>query len=294
MRRFGSLAFSALLGCGGATADAVPDAAPLDAVRTATEDAAAAVDADAPVVDAERGRDAAAPAPDAASPMESCANRPASVVELTTGDGVKLVGDLHPGPPTGRGAVLLHMIPPSNDRTNYPTQFVHALTERGFTVLNLDRRGAGDSEGSPRDAYSGPNGRLDPKAAWDALLAAGCGVVPERLVVVGASNGTTSALDFAVDPLLPRPAALVFLTGGTYTENQTRVSEHRDVLEGLPIDFVFSAAERSWSAGFIEGAPDTWHFDEYDPGDHGTRMFTARPESNVAVADWLDGVVGRD
>ena len=47
----------------------------------------------------------------------------------------------------------------------------------------------------------------------------------QRIAVVGASNGTTTALDFAVyastDPKVPFPSALVFLTGGTYTLSGT-------------------------------------------------------------------------
>ena len=267
---------------GGSDAGAVTlDAAapPPDAAPAADPDAAAA------------NPDAAARDPDAAPMGGGCADEPPSVVQLTTDDGVDLVGDLHPSTPTGRGAVLLHMIPPSNDRSNYPPAFIHALTERGFTVLNLDRRGAGDSSGNARDAYTGPNGRLDAKAAWDQLLAAPCGVVPERTVLVGASNGTTSVLDFTADPFLPRPAAIVFLTGGGYTENQTAIEANRDALATLPINFVFSTQERAWSAGFLADAPDPWHFDEYDPGGHGTRMFGAAPDSVASVADWLAEVV---
>lgn len=158
-------------------------------------------------------------------------------------------------------------------------------------MINLDRRGAGGSDGDAREAYTGPNGRLDVKAAWDHLLASGCGVQAAQTALVGASNGTTSVLDFTADPLLPTPGAVVFLTGGGYTENQTGIDDNRGALETLPIDFVFATDERAWSAGFMQGAPEAWRFDEYAPGGHGTRMFDVQPGSVAAVADWLDEVL---
>lgn len=213
----------------------------------------------------------------------------AGVVTFPTEDGVRLTGDLSPGGP--RGVVLLHMIPPSNDRSNYPAAFIEALTARGFTVLNVDRRGAGDSEGEARAAYEGPAGRLDALAAETFLLESGCGIAPGRVAFVGASNGTTTVLDHAVAaPDARLPSALVFLTGGAYTENQTRIADHRPRLDALPIRFVFSTQERAWSAAFeAEGAP-AWVFDEYPDGAHGTRMFGAAPAAIDAVAGWLDEV----
>ena len=160
-------------------------------------------------------------------------------------------------------------------------------------MINVDRRGAGDSAGTARDAYQGPNGWLDAKGARDFLLASGCDIDPARVTIVGASNGTTSALDYAIEaPQGALPAALVFLTGGGYTETQHRIADQRARLDTLPIRFVFSTAERAWSAGF-DGlmASPTWVFDEYADGAHGTRMFGAVPASIAAVADWIDAAV---
>lgn len=257
-----------------------------------------AIEADASVVDARRP-DAAADAmppdampPDAALPdagadmAVGCA--PAGVVEFTTDDGIRLVADFAPAGP--RAAILLHMIPPGNTRANYPAEFIAALNARGVSVLNVDRRGAGDSDGVAREAYEGPNGWLDAKAARDFLAASGCDVDLTRVTLVGASNGTTTALDYAIEAADDAaPAALVFLTGGGYTENQHRVAEHRPTLDALPLLFVFSTAERQWSAGFagLTAAPD-WRFEEFADGAHGTRMFGAVPASIAIVADWID------
>ncbi|MGK0359471.1 MAG: pimeloyl-ACP methyl ester carboxylesterase [Bradymonadia bacterium] len=221
--------------------------------------------------------------PDMAS---ACA--PAGVVDFMTDDGVRLVADFAPAGP--RVTILLHMIPPSNTRSNYPGAFIDALNARGISVLNVDRRGAGDSDGDARDAYMGPNGWLDAKAARDFVLATGCAIDPARVTIVGASNGTTTALDYAIEaPADAQPAALVLLTGGGYTEGQYRIADQRARLDALPILFVFSTAERGWSAEFagLMAAP-SWQFIEYADGAHGTRMFGAVPESIAAVAEWID------
>jgi pimeloyl-ACP methyl ester carboxylesterase len=218
------------------------------------------------------------------------------VVHFVTDDGVTLEADEYTtGEAMAPAVVLLHMIPPANDRTNYPPGFIEALLAKKIRVLNVDRRGAGASGGVAEDAYLGPNGKLDAKAAFTFLTQGECGADPLRVGIVGASNGSTTALDYAVaaaqDSSLLFPSALVFLTGGTYTENQNKVSDHRDDLEPLPLLFVFSAAERDWSAALMPGAPSTWTFQEYDPGDHGTNMFSARPESIALVADYLADVL---
>ena len=158
-------------------------------------------------------------------------------------------------------------------------------------MLNVDRRGAGASGGVAMDAYLGPKGKLDASAAQAFLRAHPCAPDPARVALIGASNGTTTALDFTVlaagGGTARIPTALVLLTGGSYTENQTTISESRAVLDRLPILFVFSTAERAWSAQFKADASASWQFKEYNQGDHGTRMFQAQPRSIGDVADFL-------
>lgn len=225
----------------------------------------------------------------------ACPSTPA-VVSVITDDGVKLQADDHPtGESLGPSVVLLHMSPPQSDRTSYPAAFIDALVKQKIRVLNLDRRGAGASEGQPEQAYLGENGKLDAKAAVTHLLSGECGVDPLRIGIVGASNGTTTALDYtlhaAQSPELAFPSALVFLTGGSYTESQNTLGDHHEELDPLPIQFVYSAAESAWSKGYQLGAPSAWRFQEYDPGDHGTKMFEARPESIDFVVAFLAEVL---
>lgn len=219
-------------------------------------------------------------------------------VFFSTLDSVTLFADYYPAPvQEAPAAILLHMIPPNNDRTNYPAEFIEALSANGITVLNVDRRGAGDSAGVALEAYEGPNGALDAEAAMAWLRdMAPCGVDTDRVMIIGASNGTTTTLDYAVyaadEAEAPSPAGLVFLTGGGYTENQNRLANHREgVLAEMPLLFVYSTAERAWSAAQEAGAPERWAFAEYAMGDHGTRMFAAQPESIQRVVEFVSGVL---
>ena len=102
-------------------------------------------------------------------------------VHFTTADGVELTGELRgDGDP---GVVLLHMFPA--DRTSW-SPFAEELAEEGYTALNFDFRGYGDSEGERA---------ID--EIWRDALAAVRFMRSEghdRIVVIGASMGGTAAL----------------------------------------------------------------------------------------------------
>lgn len=172
------------------------------------------------------------------------------VVTFTTRDDVDLVGDLVAATDGAPGVVLLHMTPSGGwQRSDWPDSFIDALSARGWWVLNLDRRGAGDSGGAAADAYLGEGGQYDVEAAVVELQRQGAG----EFAILGASNGTTSAWDYstwAASEGLPVPVALGFLTGGVYTENQHPVGT-----EGPPIAFWYSTAEREWSVDQEGAAP---------------------------------------
>jgi pimeloyl-ACP methyl ester carboxylesterase len=223
-------------------------------------------------------------------PAVSCDAAPASVVTFETDDGLTLSADFHPHGPRSPVAALFHMIPPSNDRSNYPEAFRQGLVDAGFTVLNVDRRGAGDSEGEPRDAYEGPDGQRDVAAARAFLEASGCAV--DRLILVGASNGTTSLLDYTASDA-PDPAALVFLSGGPYTENQTDLEG--TAVPRLPAFFGWGEADGSaatWGEGHRADAGARWTFEIRQGGAHGTQLFELEGYAATLTA-WMAAQVAQ-
>ncbi len=220
------------------------------------------------------------PDTDAATACEAAGPVP---ITLTTDDGLDLVADLYTSATIGQpGVILLHMIPPGNDRSNYGAEFIEPLLASGFQVLNINRRGASPSDGSATDAYQGPNGKLDAKAAYDYLTSHVCAVPPTAIAIVGASNGTTTMLDFAVyaagDIEVEGPVALTFLSGGTYTENQHDVSDVLEDIGNTPAYFAYPPSEASWNDDVETIAGPSWQFVEYAPGAHVTNLFSANPE----------------
>lgn len=210
-------------------------------------------------------------------------------IGLDTTDGVHLVADSYPASAAARpGIVLLHMNPVAFDRTDWPASFLEILHERDWNVIVPDRRGAGESDGDAETAANTEAGMYDVEASVRYLRTeASAGEV----VLLGASNGTTSAVDYvahAEDEGWTSPIALGFMTGGAYTEHNNPVT----VVGDLPAIFTYSTAERDWSVGQQGIADDVREFHEYPAGDHGTKMFAAAPEVADDLVSWVSTVVG--
>jgi pimeloyl-ACP methyl ester carboxylesterase len=222
---------------------------------------------------------------DTAAGTEQWAPPGSGEITLTTRDEVSLVADYYPAEVAGSPALLLlHMNPSGGfDRSNWPADFIATFTDAGWTVLNLDRRGSGDSEGIPREAYTGEKGRYDVEAAALKLEEDGY----SSLFILGASNGTTSMIDYAAwaadDDALPDPVALGFLTGGGYTETNTTMS----AAPVLPSIFIYADNEADWSVGYIDDS-SLWSFHELPAAGHGTQMLggSASEEVTSLLADF--------
>ncbi len=213
------------------------------------------------------------------------------VVHFATEDGVRLEAAYFAANQSSRPAVvLLHMIPPSNNRGNYSRPVIDALTAGCVSVLNVDRRGAGGSEGNAREAYDGPLGVQDANAAVQFLLDQEVPPDATRIAMVGASNGTTTLVDYAAQATPPAALrAAVFLSGGTYSENQVPLTpEH---FGDAPVLFLYPTGEAAWNEDHATGAPDSWTFEEVMPGAHGTRMFAPHPESLDTFVTFLEGAL---
>ncbi len=190
------------------------------------------------------------------------------VIHLDTIDGITLEADYYPATTANRPAViLLHSIPPGHDRGSWPQDFVVSLADNDWTVINLDRRGSGNSEGNPQDAYEGELGRYDVEAPVSRLREDG---YTGPTAVIGSSNGTTSMIDYAVwmqdDPDLALDA-MGFLSGGPYTNTQTDMSD----VPAYPALFMATGMEAGWAA-IQADLYDEWVFVEAPGNGHGHDM----------------------
>jgi len=218
------------------------------------------------------------------------------VVTFETEDGLTLEADYAPAAAEGAPAIVLfHMNPERYDRRGYTKAVRASLAERG-ALLNVDRRGAGGSEGSARDAFEGEGGRLDMEAAVDFLLGRECSPDPERLFLVGASNGTTSVYDYMVAGRgdLPFPAAVVFLSPGSYTENQfplEPVQADRGWSLSFPMLWIYPETE-PYSDDFVADAPGAWKFVRHGD-EHGTDMFDEGVLESATMTEilaWVEAI----
>ena len=209
----------------------------------------------------------------------------ADPVPIQTDDGLCLVGDHYRAGAGAPAVVFLHMTPLSWDRKSWSADFVRRVYAEGWTVLNLDRRGAGDSEGNATDAFDGAGGALDVKAAFDYLAEDGVG----PLAIVSASNGTTSALDYtelAAAQGLVEPVSIVMMSPGDYTENQTSIEALSD--QRTATLFQYDPAEGFWlDSRFDELDPGDWQAIPYDGAGHGSQMLDSDNEVDTDILDFL-------
>lgn len=223
---------------------------------------------------------------DKTEPVVGCDIEGRLSVTLETRDGVSLAADHYPAAAGRPGLVLLHMHPGGNDRSNWPCSFIQALSNQDWAVVVPDRRGTGGSGGEVDDAFEGESGRYDVEAAVGVLSRAEVG----NLGVLGASNGTTSMIDYlvwATGEGLPQAVATGFLSGGSYTENQTGMTAVAEL--AIPSIFAYPTSEAAWADAQAARAVEGWAFREYPGGDHGTRLFDSSPAIAQELVTFLAG-----
>jgi pimeloyl-ACP methyl ester carboxylesterase len=121
------------------------------------------------------------------------------------------------------------------------------------------------------------------------------GADENRLVLVGASNGTASVFDYVVDVGdLPQAAAVILMSPGSYTENQNVFPPNQADWGwnlSFPFLWLFPTTE-PYSQAFVPDAPGAWKFVE-NGSQHGTNMFdeASLEESTLAeIVAWAAAV----
>ncbi|MBI4441440.1 alpha/beta fold hydrolase [Candidatus Woesearchaeota archaeon] len=128
--------------------------------------------------------------------LVGCTGNTYHPITLTTDDQKNIVASFYPAKPGAPGIILLHML--NKDRHTYDG-LADVLNRNGYTVLSLDFRGHGQSDGTwqafTKDDFQ--KMLLDVKAATHYL--AGQQVDMGSLGIIGASIGANVALRYSGD-----------------------------------------------------------------------------------------------
>ncbi len=199
---------------------------------------------------------------------------------LTAADGTRIAASLYDAPNAKAGILLLHML--GRDRHDYDT-IAHTLQRRGYTILSIDFRGHGQSEGTRWQQMTPEEFRAmlsDAEAAAAALEER-----TEHLIVIGASIGANIALQLAkIDPHIS--AAILLSPGGDYRGVKANATD-------TPVPLLIVAAEDDQysaesSRTLEEQAGERASAIILDTAGHGTRMLDAKPDLTDTLIAWAE------
>jgi hypothetical protein len=168
---------------------------------------------------------------------------PAGVQELAVScEGLRLRAWLYAGTPERAAAVVVHGV---GDSLESMTDVAGTLRRRGHTVLLLDLRGHGGSQG--RHMSLGGREREDVRAAMGELSRRG--LAPSGILLMGCSMGAVAVLRAGVD----RDDVRAVVAEAPFDSYRETVAHHARLLYGLPrwvplIPAAIALAE--WRAGF--------------------------------------------
>jgi len=208
-------------------------------------------------------------------------------VSFQTKDDVKIVGDFYDAK-SQKSVLLLHILP--GDRRDFDN-FAEFLFQKGFSVLNIDERGHGDSEAWPGETGSWQEFTqadydkmiYDVEAASQWLKSR---IPKTALALIGGSIGANVAMIFGAKH---QPKVVVALSPGIdYHGIKTEIAS-RNFRQNLLIaasrddDYSFESSEKLFEISMASCK----EFISYEDAGHGTRMFNTEPELKQRILDFL-------
>lgn len=210
-------------------------------------------------------------------------------LDVVGADGVKLRATYTSPGKKGPAMLLIHQC---NSNRGSWTDLTDQLVEAGVHVLTMDLRGFGDSPGEPisgREAFQ----QLMQKSPGDvdaalALLLSQKGVDGKRIGVGGASCGAMLTADLAARN--PKIHTLMLLSGPPSESAVAHIADDADlsvfVAAATEDSIVPGIADRLRSAA--EGSPnEASKAMIIDGTEHGVPMFSADPDLEPALVEWL-------
>ena len=210
------------------------------------------------------------------------------VVDLTAADGTKLKATFFSAGKPGPGVLLLHQC---NQQRKGWDGLAAQLSAAGISVLTLDYRGYGDSEGkAPKDLPQAEGMKvLNEKWPGDVDVAYGYlvsqpGVNGLVVGAGGASCGVNQAIHLAIRH--PEVKSLVLLSGNADREGRAflSASEKMPVLLSAARDDAGAVELMEWLYSLSTNPGSK--FLEYPNGGHGVDIFAAHKDLPPLIVDW--------
>jgi len=210
------------------------------------------------------------------------------VVDLAAADGTKLKATFFSAGKAGPGVLLLHQC---NQQRKGWDGLATQLAAAGISVLTLDYRGYGESEGTaPKDLPPAEGAKvLNEKWPGDVDVAYGYlvsqpGVNARVIGAGGASCGVNQAIHLAIRH--PEVKSLVLLSGNADREGRAflSASEKMPVLLSAADDDGAAVELMEWLYSLSTNPGSK--FAEYPNGGHGVEIFAAHKELPAMIVDW--------
>jgi len=210
------------------------------------------------------------------------------VVDLAAADGTKLKATFFPAGKPGPGVLLLHQC---NLQRKGWDGLATQLAAAGISVLTLDYRGYGDSEGKAPKDLPPDEGAKVLNERWPAdvdvaftYLVSQPGVDARVAGAGGASCGVNLAIHLAMRH--PEVKSLVLLSGNA--DRQARAflekSEKMPVLLAAADDDAGAVELMEWVYSLSTNPGSK--FLEFPNGGHGVHIFAAHKELPASITDW--------
>ncbi|HET7106411.1 MAG TPA: alpha/beta fold hydrolase [Candidatus Acidoferrum sp.] len=210
------------------------------------------------------------------------------VVDLAATDGTKLKATFFPAAKPGPGVLLLHQC---NQQRKGWDGLATQLAAAGVSVLTLDYRGYGESEGkAPQDLPPAEAAQvLNEKWPADVdvafrYLVSQPGVNPHIVGAGGASCGVNQAIHLAIRH--PEVKSLVLLSGNADRQGRQflTTSEKMPLLLSAAKDDDGAVELMQWLYSLSPNPGSK--FMQYPDGGHGVNIFAAHKDLPLQIVDW--------
>lgn len=201
---------------------------------------------------------------------------------IVTNDGVNLAYTFHRGGVARPTVIFLHMA--GRDRHDFDDIALRA-NQQGYSTLQLDLRGHGQSSGSSKHASFGPADwqkmTLDVSAAKQFVKRQGLN--SSRLVLVGASIGANLAASYAAQD--KAVIGLVMLSPGFDYHGIAPES----AITSLTIPMFLAVSDddsQSWDASRTFAGESAMQFQSYTSAGHGTELLSSTNVGSIMLI-WM-------